>query len=378
MKSQTKLWIGVISGLIVLVSVLVAIKAGQIVKMVKAGESLVPPPEPVSSATVEQAEWAATREAIGTLVAERGVTLGAELPGTVSEIAFESGSQVEKGAVLVELDTSIERAQLAAAAADAALARVNLERAQALRRGEANAQSDLDAAEARAKQANAAVANLQATIAKKTIRAPFGGRISIRQVELGQVVASGSPVASLQSVSPIHADFWVSQRALGAVKPGQPVRLRTDAFPEARWDGRITVVNPEVDVATRNVRIRATFANADGRLRPGMFVNVEVISPEKKPVLIIPATAVIFAPHGDSVFAIEEKKDESGKVQTIAHQKFVRLGDRRGDFVAVTSGLSAGETIVSSGAFKLRNGAPIAVDNALAPDAELAPKPAEQ
>jgi membrane fusion protein (multidrug efflux system) len=265
MKSQTKLWIGVISGLIVLVSVLVAIKAGQIVKMVKAGESLVPPPEPVSSATVERVEWAATRQAIGTLVAERGVTLSAELPGSVRKIAFESGSPVAKGAVLVELDTSIERAQLAAAAADAALARVNLERAQTLRRGEANAQADLDAAEARAKQANAAVANLEATMAKKTIRAPFDGRISIRQVELGQVVAPGTPIASLQSVSPIHADFWVSQRALG-VEPGLQVHLHADAFPDARWDGQITVVNP------RSTSRRATCAsgrrpNTDGRLR---------------------------------------------------------------------------------------------------------------
>ncbi|HSD18810.1 MAG TPA: efflux RND transporter periplasmic adaptor subunit [Anaeromyxobacter sp.] len=378
MKSQTKLWIGVISGLIVLVAVLVAIKAGQIVKMVKAGESLVPPPEPVSSATVERVEWAATREAIGTLVAERGVALGAEVPGTVREIAFESGSQVAKGAVLVKLDTSSEQAQLAAATADAALARISLERAHALRRGEANAQADLDAAQARAKQANAAVASLEATIAKKTIRAPFDGRISIRQVELGQVVVPGTPIASLQSVNPMHADFWVSQRALGELKPGLQVHLHTDAFPDARWDGRITVVNPEVDVATRNVRVRATFPNSDGRLRPGMFVNVEAVSPEKNPVLIIPATAVIFAPHGDSVFAIEQKKDEAGKIQTVARQKFVRLGDRRGDYVAVASGLSAGEQVVSSGAFKLRNGAAVTVDNTLAPDAELAPKPAEQ
>jgi membrane fusion protein (multidrug efflux system) len=248
----------------------------------------------------------------------------------------------------------------------------------ALRKGEANAQADLDAAQARAKQASAAVANLEATIAKKTIRAPFAGRISIRQVELGQVVAPGTPIASLQSVTPIHADFWVSQRALGELRSGLQVRLRTDAFPDARWDGRVTVVNPEVDVATRNVRVRATFANPDGRLRPGMFVNVEAVSPEKRPVLIIPATAVIFAPHGDSVFSIEQKKDEAGKVQTVARQKFVRLGDRRGDFVAVASGLSAGETIVSSGAFKLRNGAAVTVDNTLAPNAELAPRPAEQ
>lgn len=378
MRSQTRLWIAVVAGLVALVAILVAVKAGQIVKMVKAGEGFVPPPEPVASAQVKEVEWAATREAVGTLVADRGVTLGAELPGAVREITFQSGSLVEKGAVLVRLDTSSEQAQLAAAAADAALARISLERAQALRRGEANAPADLDAAQARAKQASAQVANLEATIAKKTIRAPFAGRISIRQVELGQVLASGTPIASLQSVTPIHADFWVSQRALGQLRQGLAVHLHTDAFPDERWDGRITVVNPEVDVATRNVRVRATFPNADGRLRPGMFVNVEAISPEKRPVLIVPATAVIFAPHGDSVFAIEQKKDEAGKEQTIARQKFVRLGERRGDFVAVVSGLSAGDQVVSSGAFKLRNGAAVTIDNALAPDAELTPRPPEQ
>ena len=201
------------------------------------------------------------------------------------------------------------------------------------------------------------MANLEATIAKKTIRAPFDGRISIRQVELGQMVAPGTPVASLQSVSPIHADFWSRSGRSRSVKPASRC-MRTDAFPDAHWDGRITIVNPEVDVATRNVRVRATFANPDGRLRPGMFVNVEVVSPEKQPVLVIPETAVIFAPYGDSVFVIEEKKDEAGKAPMVARQKFVRLGERRGDFVAVVSGLAAGETVVSTGAFKLRNGAP--------------------
>jgi membrane fusion protein (multidrug efflux system) len=284
---------------------------------------------------------------------------------------------VKKGQVLVRLDTSAEEAQLKAAEADASLAKLNLERARNLRKGEANTQADLDAAIARAQQTQAAVANLEAVIAKKTIHAPFDGRISIRQVELGQVLQAGMPIASLQSVSPIHADFYLPQQALAEVRAGQRTRLRTDAFPGASWDGQVTVVNPEVDVATRNVRIRATFPNGDGRLRPGMFANVEVLSPEKRPALLIPATSVLFAPYGDSVFVIEEKKDDGGKPTTVARQKFVRLGERRGDFVAVAEGLTAGETIVSSGAFKLRNGAAVVVNNALAPDAKLAPKPAE-
>ncbi len=379
MRSNRKLWIGVIGGLVGLVLLLAGVKAGQIVTMVRAGESFAPPPEAVASARVERAEWEAARSAIGSLVAERGVTLATELPGTVREIAFESGSFVRKGTVLVRLDTSTEQAQLEAAQADAALARVSLERARTLRKNESNTPADLDAAEARAKQASAAVTALEATIAKKTLRAPFDGRISIRQVELGQVVAPGTPVASLQSVSPILAEFWLPQQALADVRVGQKARVRTDAFPGVSWDGAITTVNTEVDVATRNVRVRATVPNADGRLRPGMFANVEVLSAEKKPVLMIPATAVMFAPYGDSVFAIEPKKDEkTGKETLVARQKFVRLGDRRGDFVAVTSGLDAGERVVASGAFKLRNGLAVAVNAALAPGAQLDPKPAER
>jgi membrane fusion protein (multidrug efflux system) len=377
MRSKRKPWIAVAGGLVALVVLLGGIKAGQIVAMVRAGESFAPPPEAVASARVERGEWEATRGAIGTLVAARGVTLAAELPGTVRETAFESGSFVRKGTVLVRLDLSTEQAQLASAEAEASLARVNLERARTLRRNESNTPADLDAAEARAKQASAAVAALEATIAKKTIRAPFDGRISIRQVELGQVVAPGTPIASLQSVSPIHAEFWLPQQALADIRAGQRARVRTDAFPGASWDGEITTVNTEVDVATRNVRVRATFPNADGRLRPGMFANVEVLSAERTPVLTIPATAVMFAPYGDSVFAIEQQKDEkTGQTAAVARQKFVRLGERRGDFVAVASGLTPGERVVANGAFKLRNGVQVAVNDAVGPRPQLDPKPA--
>ena len=378
MKSGKKPWIAVAVGLVVVVGLLVGVKAGQIVTMVHAGDSFAPPPESVSAARVEQAEWQATRGAVGSVVADRGVTLGAELPGLVREVLFESGASVKKGQVLVRLDTSTEEAQLAAASADAALAGLNLERVRTLRASESVPQAELDAAEARAKAASAQVASLKATIAKKTIRAPFDGRISIRQVELGQVVSPGTAIGSLQSVTPIHADFWVPQQALADLERGQKVRLRTDAWPDATWEGEVTTVNPEVDVATRNVRVRATVRNEDGRLRPGMFANVEVLSDEHRPVLVIPATAVVFAPYGDSVFAIEQKKDEkTGRTAAVARQKFVRLGDRRGDFVAVASGLAPGETIVSTGAFKLRNGMAVAVADAAGPGAKLAPKPTD-
>lgn len=378
MKKSRKQWLVLAVGLVVVVLILVGVKAGQIVTMVKAGESFVPPPEAVTSARVERAEWETTRAAVGSVVAVQGVTMAAEVAGTVREIAFESGSSVEQGAVLVRLDTSAEEAQLAAALADASLARINLQRTRRLRQGEAVSQADLDAADARAKQADATVANLRAVIAKKTVRAPFDGRISIRQVDLGQVVAPGSPIASLQSVTPIRADFWLPQQALARLRAGQRTRLSTDTFPGERWEGEITTINPEVDPATRNVRVRATFPNPDGRLRPGMFANVEIVSGEPRPVLIVPATAVIFAPYGDSVFTIEEKKAEDGKVSTVARQKFVRTGERRGDLVVVEAGLNEGETVVSSGAFKLRNGVVVAVNNALAPKPLLAPTPADE
>ena len=377
MKNKTKQWIAIGAGLIAVVVVLVGAKAGQIVAMVEAGESFVPPPEVVTSADVAQTEWRSTTAAIGSLVAVRGVVVAAEVPGAVREIAFESGSSIKRGALLVRLDTSEENAQLASALAGASLARLNLQRATQLRKSEANAQADLDIAASRAVQADATVANLRAVIAKKTIRAPFDGRIAIRQVELGQVVAPGSPIASLQSVSPIHADFWLPQDALARLERGQRAQLRTDTFANATWEGEITTINPEVDSATRNVRVRATFPNADGRLRPGMFANVDVLSSEERSVLLIPATAVIFAPYGDSVFAIDEQKDATGNASTVVRQKFIRTGERRGDLVAVVSGLNAGERVVSSGAFKLRNGVAVTVDNRLAPEAQLAPEPRE-
>ncbi|HTN53784.1 MAG TPA: efflux RND transporter periplasmic adaptor subunit [Anaeromyxobacter sp.] len=378
MRSKTRQRIVVAVGVVVVTAILAGVKVGQIVTMVRAGESFVPPPLAVTSAEVKASEWNGATTAIGSLVAERSVVVASQLPGAVKEIAFTAGTLVRRGEVLVRLDTSVEEAELASAVSEASLARIAFERSLKLRDGEAASQADLDAAEARHAQADAAVARLQATVAKMTIRAPFDGRIAIRQVELGQVVSAGSPIASLQSVSPILADVWLPQQALAELALGQRVRVRTDTFPGAVWEGEVTTINPEVDPDTRNVRVRATFPNADGRLRPGMFANVEVEAGGARPVLTIPATAVIFAPYGNSVFAIERQDDKLGKPITVARQRFVRTGERRGDLVAVLSGLKAGETVVSTGAFKLRNGAAVAVNNALAPAAQLAPKPTDE
>lgn len=376
-KVRRRIALAAILGVLLVVGLLAGIKVAQIRAMIKVGKSFVPPPEAVATAKVEAATWQAARSAIGSVVAIHGGTLGAEVTGTVRQIDFDSGKFVKKGQVLVRMDTSYEQAQLASARADAELAKLTLKRTLTLDKNGAVTTAELESAQARAKQTEAAVASLEATIAKKTIRAPFDGRVAIRQVELGQVVSPGTPIASLQSVSPIYVEFSLPQQALSELKVGQKVQVRADIFPGASWEGQISVINPEVDVATRNVRIRATFDNPDGRLTPGMFVNVQALSHDKQSVTLIPATAVIFAPYGDSVFAVEEKKDPSGKNTLIAHQKFVRLGERRGDFVAVLSGLSPGETVVSTGAFKLRNGMAVAVNNDLAPSPELQPKPTD-
>jgi membrane fusion protein (multidrug efflux system) len=318
--------------------------------------------------------------AIGSLVAVHDVVLGAEFPGLIREVDFASGTTLKRGSVMVRLDTTNEEAQLASATADMELARTTLERARALRKGEANTPADIEAAEAHAKQTKAIVANIQATITKKTIRAPFDGRVAMKQVERGQVVSPGTPLATLQSVDPIYAEFSLPQQALADLKTGQVATLRVDSFPGKTWQGAISTVNSEVDSTTRNVRVRATFPNKEGVLRPGLFANVEVSASDRRQVLTIPATAVVYAPYGDTVFVLDSAKDapQNGEPSAlVAQPHFVRLGERRGDLVAVVSGLKAGETVVSNGAFKLRKGARVAVNNSLAPPVELDPKPTD-
>jgi membrane fusion protein, multidrug efflux system len=370
-------WLITIGALLLVFLVLAGIKTLQIVSMVKAGKTMVPPPESVTAVQVQATEWRPVRTAVGTLVAVRSVTLSAELVGAVREIAFENGSLVKKGQILVRQDTSTEEAQLQGALADEALAKLTLERSQRLRKDQVNTQVELEAAQARALQTKAVVDNLRATIAKKIVRAPFDGRVGIRQVELGQVLSAGTPIVSLQMVTPIYAEFQLPQQALADVKLGQKVTVKVDVFPDSTWEGTITTVNPEVDPATRNVRMRATVENEDGRLTPGMYASVEVYANHLEPVLIVPATSVLFAPYGDSVYTLEQTKGADGKTALIAKQRFVRVGERRGDFAAVVSGLKAGETVVSNGAFKVKNGMSVAVKNDSAP-AQLAPAPTDR
>jgi len=364
-------------GLAVLVGVPAYIKLTQFDAMGKAEMQM--PPETVTATPAIKANWPNTISAVGSLVAVQGVTVGAELGGKIVEIAFESGDQVKQGDLLIRIDTSAEQAQLRSAEAAAKLARINLDRTRDLRANKTVSQADLDTAEANYKQATAQADNVRAAIAKKTVRAPFAGRLGLRQVNLGQFVREGDPVVTLQTIDPIYVDFSLPQQELAELSSGAEVRAKTDAAPDQTFAGEISAIDPEVDVVTRSVKVRATIANVGEKLRPGMYANVEVMLPSSQDVLSIPATAVLYAPYGDTVFVVDQQKDEnSAEDKLVLRQQIIRLGPARGDFVAVEEGLNEGEMVVTSGVFKLRPKMSVVVDNSLALDARLEPSPVNE
>ncbi len=371
---MTKRIVFTIFALLLVIGLLAGIKYLQIRRMIEQGKQFVPPPAVVTTAVAERQSWEMTLTATGSLSAERGVTVAAEIPGKVVEIAFRSGDTVRKGDLLVRLDTASEEAQLRAAEAAVDLARINLERARDLIRRNSMAKAGFDTARSTFRQARAQADSIRATIAKKQIRAPFSGRLGVRLVNPGQVLAAGDPVVSLQSLRKLQVDFYLPQQELDRLATGLTVRIQTGSQGETR-EGRITVINPEVDPATRNILVRAIIPETgDARLLPGMFVSVTVVLPGQEPVLAIPATAVQYAPFGDSVFVVEEK-EKKGSGHLAVRQQFVRLGRTRGDFIAVRSGLEAGQIVVSTGVFKLRNGQAVVVDNTLSPHFRLNPQP---
>jgi membrane fusion protein (multidrug efflux system) len=285
---------------------------------------------------------------------------------------------VKKGDLLVHLDTSAEDAQLHSADADTELARADLERARGLTARKVISKAELDAAESKFKQKSAMTENMRAMIAKKTITAPFDGAAGIRQVNVGQMVNAGQQIVPLQSLDPLFADFALPQQHFAQLSPGLEVRVTTDAVPGHVFIGRLTAVNTMVDVATRNVTLQATLGNPEHLLRPGMFAKIDVVLPEKHRALVIPGSAISYAPFGDSAFVIEKKKDpKTGKESQTLRQQFIRLGEARGDFVSVTTGLKSGDVVVGTGVFKLRNGMAVTINNELAPKPQVAPTPAD-
>ena len=378
--------LGALIGVAVLVFALGGAKIKQFADMGAAEEAQRMPPTAITSATAENADWEVTLRGIGTMEAARGVTITADLPGRVTELYFDGGEEVEAGEILLEQDTSTEDAQLRAAESALALARSTLDRNQRLRRSNAVSQSDFDAASAAFENAEAQVENIRTSLDKKRVVAPFAGRLGLRQVDIGQDLSQGVPIVSLQDTDPMRVNVSLPQQSLGRIAEGQAVRVTTDAVPGRTFDGEITAIDTEIDASTRTVRVQAELQNPEtdeGKptLLPGMFARVEVVLPERKPVLTVPLTAISFATFGDSVFVIEESDgadaERGGAPEGVlaARQQFVQLGERRGDFAEVLKGLEAGQRIASDGVFKLRNGVPVVLTEDGAPVPSLDPSP---
>jgi membrane fusion protein (multidrug efflux system) len=365
----------VIAAMVVFVAAIGTVKFLQIKAAIAQGQAYRPPPESVTTYVARAEAWPRTLSAIGTVEAVQGVMLSADLPGVVEAIEFESGRAVRAGQVLVRLDTSQEEAQLAAARAQLKLSRLNLDRARKLLDKGVIAQAEYDAQATQLETAEARVGEIQATIARKTIRAPFDGVVGIRKVDLGQYLTAGDPVAPLQTRDPVYVDFALPQHDVGALHVGTAVQVAADSLAVDGVAGRITALNSVVDEATRNIQVQAELRNLGGLLRPGMFVDVAGTRGARDRVITIPASSISYAPYGNSVFVVGQVKSPDGRTYRGVTQHFVKLGGGRGDQVAVLSGLEPGDEVVTSGVFKLRNGAAVIVNNSVQPANDPAPDP---
>lgn len=362
---------------IVVVGSLAAVKTVEIQQAIANGAKMAPPPPAITTAVVLEEEWPDTLLAIGTVQAVQGVQVSSEVDGRVTAIFFDSGEKVQAGQVLVQLDTSIEEAELASAQAQADLAKIDGQRSRELRATDAVPQSHLDAALAEERRSQAVVEQIKAIIAKKQVKAPFAGRLGLRQVNLGQNLRAGDPVAALETFDQVYINFALPQQHLSRLSLGQKVRVTVDAFLQQEFPGMITAINPRVDDATRNIMIQATLPNPEDLLLPGMYARVEVKTGESPVLVTIPASAISYNPYGDAVYVLDDVELPDGSKARGVRQVFVKLGPSRGDQVAVLSGLSAGQEIATSGIMKLRNNTPVQVNNEIQPSASAAPQPVE-
>ncbi len=326
-----------------------------------------PPPPTVSTAQAERQLWQPRIEAVGQLSAVRGVDVSNEVAGSVREIAFASGDVVERGELLVQLDDSIEQAQLPGLVAQLDLARMDVERTRELIDRNLTSAEELDQAQSQLQQTESAVAALKATIAKKSIRAPFAGTLGIRQVDLGEYLPAGTPVVTLQSLDRLHADFTLPEDFIDDVSPGQAVSVRVSPYPEQAFTGELRAVSVSIDPSSHNFAVQAVIDNPDGRLRPGMFADVAVQAGAEQAVVAVPKTAVSYSLHGDAVFVVEAAQAAEGEQPAVvAEQRFVRLGSSNGEMVAVLQGIDVGDEVVTAGTQKLRDGMPVNINNEVA------------
>lgn len=373
MTLLAKRTLGMIGAILLVVGAIAFWKYYTIRTLIAKMSAQKPPPTAVSSIKATEEVWQERRHAVGSLAAVQGVTVCNELPGTVQRIAFESGSQVNQGDLLIQLDTSVDAAQLRGLEAQATLAGVNLDRAQGLRNSNTNAQTELDTAQAQFQQGQAAVDTLKANIAKKSITAPFAGQLGLRQANLGQYLAAGTAIVTLQAMDPIYVNFAMPQQVVVDLSPKQSVQVSIDAYPEKVFEGVINAINAKVDDATRNIAVQATLGNASGKLKPGMFGAVDVLLPKQNKLITLPQSTIVYNPYGNAVYVVEKSKEAADPGALIVRQRFVQLGETRGDQVAVLKGVQPGEEIVTSGQLKLRNGAAVAINNSVTPENNPAP-----
>jgi membrane fusion protein, multidrug efflux system len=350
-------------------------KLKQVQAMAQQFAAMQPPPEAVTTIVAAREDWPATLTAIGTVAAVQGVTVSADLPGIVARIGFDSGRTVREGDILVQLDTRQEEAQVAGAEAQLRLARLNYERMQGLVAQDAVSRAEFDAAAAAQTQAEANLREIRATIERKTIRAPFTGVLGIRQVNLGQYLTGGDPIVPLQSLDPVYVNFGVPQQDAGQIRLGRKVQLTVGELGGTAFVGRVSALDSIVDSTTRNVQVQATLRNPGRALKPGMFVQAQVMLGASQQVVPLPASAINYAPYGDSVFVVTDLQDPQGKTYRGVRQQVVKLGAARGDQIAVLSGIEPGDEIVTSGVFKLRSGAAVQINNTVQPANSRAPNP---
>jgi membrane fusion protein, multidrug efflux system len=348
--------------------------------MIKKFMSAMPqPPQTVSTVAAAMQEWQPQIEAVGSLRAVNGADLAFEVSGIVKELHFKSGDDVAAGDILVTLRADDDVAKLEALQATAALSEIVHQRDQEQFKIKAVSQATLDTDAANLKNAKAQVTEQQAVVAKKTLRAPFAGHLGVRVVDIGQYISAGTTVVTLQALDPIYADFFLPQQALNQIRLEQAVTIKIDTYPDQDFAGTITAINPKVDPATRNVQVRATLRNPDRRLLPGMYASVNVAAGGKQRYITLPQTAVTYNPYGETVYVVDDKgQDPQGHPQLIARQIFVTAGLKRGDQVAILSGVEEGQTVVTAGQMKLRNGSPLVIDNTIRPTADANPLPIDQ
>ncbi len=337
------------------------------------------PVQTVSTITAGYLEWSPSLESVASLHAMQGIDLSSEVAGIVSDIHFKQGDAIVPNTPLLQLRLNDDNAKLASLNATVELAKVTYQRAQAQFNVHAISQQNVDVEKANLLVAQANVAQQQALIAKKTVRAPFAGVIGIRQVDVGQYLKEGAAIATLQALDPIYVDFYVPQQSLSVVKLGQQVSIHIDTFPEQKFSGTISVINPKVDLDTRNVLIRAIMKNPEHRLLPGMYATVSISTGAALRYITLPRSAITFNPFGSTVYMVHKAEATAdGKEKFIAKQTFVTTGETRGDQIAVLNGVKEGDAVVTSGQLKLHNGSPVKINNSVQPTNEAAPKPEDQ